>query len=519
MPSEDFDLNDLKPLTVDQVIKTPDALVKGYNDLVLAIKSGKISDPEAVQRMNAMDAEIKALKQEKALEQLGRPAIGSESLMRQFVVSDKRAPLRLRGGDVQVENTSIYVPGLLDSKPVCEWQRELQDLCELRTIAMIARGQDQNLGGSPKLDAMIRRHFDLAPAEIRKAAGVGDTNGMVQRLFSGAAGTGAEVAQTLVLPRIEEQLKVIAESAAYFEEVEMGSKTVNLPFMTTGLRPYLKGAPTGDNPAYYTSSTPDLTQRSFTASGMAVMVQLLDDADEDSIIAMAPFLRTQIAEALRDGEEDTIFNGDTAATHQDTIASWNARGRWGTVGLGTSLDHRRAHIGLRARCVDIGATAQLDGSSYTAVSGTAGLFSAAELKLQVGSMNGPLVYFVSPEHFIKVIKADSNLLTLEKYGPQATIYTGEVGKVGMIRIQRSQWLTADLNASGIFDNATTTKTNAVLCDARRFKRFRRRGLQFDVAREVRNGVTYMVATNRGTFGTVDSSTAVNAVHVYNLAKS
>ena len=128
MPSEDFDLNDLKPLTVDQVIKTPDALVKGYNDLVLAIKSGKISDPEAVQRMNAMDAEIKALKQEKAMEQLGRPAIGSESLMRQFVVSDKRAPLRLRGGDVQVENTSIYVPGLLDSKPVCEWQRELQDL-------------------------------------------------------------------------------------------------------------------------------------------------------------------------------------------------------------------------------------------------------------------------------------------------------------------------------------------------------------------------------------------------------
>ena len=507
--NEDFDIK-IEPLTVELVKKDPANVSKSFNQLLDAIKESRISEQKAVQELKALDADFKQLRQERALAALERPELGSEVQLRQFVAEDGR-PI-LRGVEGKTPEDS-YLPGLLDSKPVCEWQRELQDLVEIRTVASM-RGNALYNAPTPKIDKMIRRHIGLAPAPIKKAM-----EGVVERLFSGASGAGADWQQTLVLPRVEETMKILAQVAAYFEEVPMGSKTLDWPFMTTGLRPYLKGSPTTDNPAFYNSSTPATTKRSFTATGFAVLAQILDDADEDSIIAAMPFLREQLAQGILDGEEDAIINGDSTATHQDDIANWDIRGRWGSTGLGTSGDHRRAWIGLRARALDIGATASLDGSSYSAFSGASGLQAAAEIKLHHGSMNKPLVYFCSPEHYIKLIKSDSNLLTLEKYGANASIITGEVGKMGLTRIHRTQYLSADLNTSGLYDNSTKTKTGAVLVDTSRFKIFRRRGLALETQKEIRNGVTYMVLTNRETFGTVDAATTVNQVYVYNLAKS
>lgn len=505
----------VEPLTLELVKKDPVNIVKSFNELLDLVKAERISNEKATRELAALDAEVKTLRQEKAMASLDRGEVGSEIEMRQFLKPD--GSVLLRGVEGRDEEDPVWTPGLLDSKPVCEWQKEFQNLLEVRTVAALRPNGGVGYAPTPRIDRLIQRHIRLAPAPIRKAL---EDKGLVQRLFSGASGSGSEWQQTLVLPRVEETLKVLAQAAGYFEEVPMGSKTLDWPFMTTGLRPYLKGSPTVDNPAYYTASTPVTTKRSFTATGLAVLSQILDDAEEDSIIAAMPFLRTQLAEAILDGEEDAIFNGDTAASHGDTgLSAWNIRSRWGASGLATSTDHRRAWIGLRHRAIGIGATAKLDGSSYTAFSGAAGLQAAAELKLHHGSMNKPLVYFTSPEHYIKLIKSDSNLLTLEKYGAQASIMTGEVGKMGMTRIQRTQYLDKELNASGIYDDSTKTKTGAVLCDPSRFKIFRRRGLALETQKEIRNGVTYLVLTIRETFGTVDASTTVNEVYVYNLAPS
>jgi hypothetical protein len=504
----------LKPLTVDVVARNPEAFVKSYNSLLDAVAADKIEIKKGAEELARLDADLKLIKQERALAALDRPEYGSEVEMRQFLGDDGK--LLLRGVEGRGDDQPAWTPGLLDSKPTCEWQRRLQDLCEMRTIAGLRPGNGSNRVGTPRIDKMIQRHLKVAPAPIKRAI---DDGKLVERLFSGSSGSGSEWEQTLVLPRVEETMKVLAGAANFFEVVEMGSKTLDLPFMTTGLRPYIKGTPTVDNPAYYTGSSIDTTKRSFTATGMAVMSQILDDASEDSIIDTMSFLREQLAQGILDGEEDAIMNGDTAATHQDTIASWDIRSRWGSSGLGGASDHRRAWIGLRARAMDIGSDAKLDGSSYTAFSGSTGLLAAAEIKLHFGSMNGPTVYFTSPEHFLKIIKSDSNLLTLEKYGPQATIFTGEVGKVGLTRIHRTQYLSADMNTSGIYDNNTKTKTASLLVDPRRFKIFRRRGLALETQKEIRNGVTYMVLTVRETFGTVDASGTVNVVNSYNLAKS
>ena len=73
-----------------------------------------------------------------------------------------------------------------------------------------------------------------------------------------------------------------------------------------------------------------------------------DAAGEESAFAIIPAMTRQVAQDLEDAYEDCMINGDTAGTHQDTIASWNIRERWGSSGLGTSADHRRTFLGLRA---------------------------------------------------------------------------------------------------------------------------------------------------------------------------
>jgi hypothetical protein len=54
--------------------------------------------------------------------------------------------------------------------------------------------------------------------------------------------------------------------------------------------------------------------------------------------------------------------------------------------------------------------------------------------------------------------ADTSLLTLDKFGPQATILTGQVGSVHGVPVIVSEHIRENLNASGIHDGITETKT-------------------------------------------------------------
>jgi hypothetical protein len=54
--------------------------------------------------------------------------------------------------------------------------------------------------------------------------------------------------------------------------------------------------------------------------------------------------------------------------------------------------------------------------------------------------------------------ADTNLLTVDKMGPNATILNGQIGSVFGVPVIVSEHVREDLNASGVYDGITTTKT-------------------------------------------------------------
>jgi hypothetical protein len=80
--------------------------------------------------------------------------------------------------------------------------------------------------------------------------------------------------------------------------------------------------------------------------------------------------------------------------------------------------------------------------------------------------------------------ADSSVITMEKYGPNATIVTGELGRVDGSPVVVSEYVRQDLNATGVFDNVTTNRTEIVTVYNRGFIVGEKRGQNIQVLREL-----------------------------------
>jgi hypothetical protein len=254
---------------------------------------------------------------------------------------------------------------------------------------------------------------------------------------------------------------------------------------------------------------------------MACAVQYDRNAEADAIIAFMPELRTQMAEAMALALFDAVLNGDTASTHQDSLSAWAPEGVFpvatpsGGTMVGSALDHRRAFLGLRARAFDIGSGAKSDlASSYTFAK-IQGM--QAKMSGGVGQNNARVAIFASFENILNRFSTLAEVLTLEKFGPAATILTGEVGRIGGHPLILSEFMDKELNASGIFDNSTKTKTGMCIVNLARFVMARLRSLRVEVETVVREHTHYVVASERKTLHTFDGSSTKNAAFLYNLS--
>jgi hypothetical protein len=240
-----------------------------------ALKAMKAEQAELVQRIAARDAAATDYGHDSDLALYVRSR-GEEPRLRS--VTDGGAPIQRTAAELKAhkavrlfgEDSETYgfQPGLLDDPaPKCEWQRAAQVAYEEVAIAELCTGRT-----AAKARARLARLFSVAP------------NPEIKRLFSDASGTGTEwIPSEVVMPELERDLMLQTRGrvAGLFGVTPMSSKTVSSPFLSGGLRPYLKGAQTADDPARYTASTATTAERSRTAVGMAVRAQLDDDTTEE----------------------------------------------------------------------------------------------------------------------------------------------------------------------------------------------------------------------------------------------
>jgi hypothetical protein len=311
-----------------------------------------------------------------------------------------------------------------------------------------------------------------------------------------------------VLQRELEQMRRIE---ALFPSVDMptGAATKN-PFLVAGAQPFLVGTPTaGDlDLADLVKSQPQTSEISAEPVSYSVTIPAFRDAAEDSIIEYSGFARMLLAEALRDGFEDVIINGDTNGG--DTgLASWTARGRWAV--LGHSADHRKGQIGLRHRAIDTSCA-----EDKSAAQAAADVMKY-KLAMAAAQMSGDLVHITSIEFLIAKLITDTNLLTVDKYGSFATLVTGELARLGNVPLVVSDFMSPAMNNSGVYDHVTVDKTGLLTVNRSRFQVGRRRGTLLEAETVARQHVTYLVASDRKVFRTVDRSTTKNVHYAYKLS--
>lgn len=409
--------------------------------------------------------------------------------------------IRMLGG----MEDGYWEPGLLDdNRPRNEWQQELQDkasmLAMVRTIAKFNGNPNSALVRS--LTRGLVKHLKRGPEAIA-------------RMFSGNAGEGGEWVQTLPLTMIERTAELPRIVEGQIEDLPLSAGTVKLPFLTASAQAFVHGKPiAGDlNAAMLPKSVPSTTERTLTAPTLAVNIPIELDALEDMTVTDGLGLLMQlVGETLIEAREDCHINGDIASPHGDTaLATWTAGGRWSITG--SPADHRTAYTGWRQRAFDVSSAS--DGSANQDI---AHYISA---KSAFTTPHGVLdtFYLTSPEHYIAKIIVDTNVLTVDKAGPNASIQTGTVALIGGSPLYLSQFVTADMNASGLYDGSVTTYTSLLIVGRRRFRNARRRALRVNVEIVYRDGVAYLVASERAGMVTIDGSTVKNVVNLFKMAKS
>ena len=394
----------------------------------------------------------------------------------------------------------VEIPGLLDSAPSDEWSKDFRKAIQQRSLArmfLVGERRGTVAARTPKLDSKILSLAARAPDSIRAG---------VEKAFSDTSGAGAEWIPDNWATQLYEDFYLPSSVEAIFQRIQLDGTWI-MPRISDVTRPYLGGSQTTDIPTAIPASTPTTANATVAAIMLAVRMLLDVGATEDSIIPVIPEMQRRLARALADGFEDGLINGDSTATHQDAIALWNIRSRWGLAGLGGSADHRRGFKGLRRLAVD----------KTNTVDQSAGQTIAKILEELVGRLgergNVGTKIITSPEVFFKKIMTDSNLLTVDKVGALASLLTGNVARVSGMDIILSRFVSADLATTGLFTNTGSYSGVLAVCPED-FAVFERRGSMVEMEKEIGSQTYELVGTRRVTFASTASDSAKNVAFGY-----
>ena len=277
---------------------------------------------------------------------------------------------------------------------------------------------------------------------------------------------------------IELELRV----ASLHRAIPMPTNPYKLPIQSGIIDAYLVAESTDATGNKAPDSGIPSSNVTLTASKLAARVLISEEITEDSIVPILPLVKQDIAKALSRAVEKATIDGQKSGV----IDTGDAPG---------ANDVRNAWDGYR---YEAPSSAKVDFSSWSSSNGLS-LLRALRAKMgKYGVKPGDLAYVVSIGGFNKLLSIDE-VVTIDKYGPNATILTGELGKIDGIPIIVSEYVREDLDATGVYSGAGHTNTIVLLVNRPALMYGDKRKVTVKQDELIQTDQTVVVATMRKAF--------------------
>jgi hypothetical protein len=313
--------------------------------------------------------------------------------------------------------------------------------------------------------------------------------GQAKALTSTGAATGDEFVPSDLSSELQRRLYLESKLASIMmaREFDMPSQPYTFPLSTTRPSFYLETAENNDA----TGSTPGTGNLILDAKKFMGMVEASYEMDEDSIIPVLPFIQQQLAEAAADAWEHALINGDDTATHQDTDEEL------------LTQSPAFAFKGFRKLALAISA---LKSDISTGGISEANLRAIRVLMKKYGMDPRKLIWLACPTAAL-TMQGIANVATMEKFGPKATILTGELDTLFNIPIVPSERMRDDLGAAGVNAASGNTYSSVILVRPDRFFTGRRREFTGEVDRNIKSQTHQIVASFRKAITPIETPSA------------
>lgn len=351
------------------------------------------------------------------------------------------------------ENTKKLVSDILKTHPGFNGgERKIQfEGGETKTVRSIEEALPEELQKKSDDVFIMANILKVHPTKLKAWAPFSRQMGEFKKALDTATSGGAsEWVPTDFSSSLYELVRLDTKVWNIFDQIVMPTNPYKLPIQVGRINTFKHPEQTGDTGQTtipYSDGNDISGNITLTAVGHAAYVLISKDLEEDSIVPMLPFLRSEIVKALAEGREDCILNGDTTGSHEDSDTT-------------SATSRRKMWKGLRRLAHDNSLTADLGTTSVTTLRGARALMG------KFGVKPSDVVWIVGMTGLMQMINLPE-VSTVDKYGPGATILSGELAKFDGSPIITSEWIREDLNSSGVYASGQT-KTVAYLVNRKGF---------------------------------------------------
>lgn len=260
--------------------------------------------------------------------------------------------------------------------------------------------------------------------------------------------------------------------------------------------------PTTDNPSAFTAGDIASNAVTLTAKTINYRIPISVELTEDALAQVLDRLLVTLSDGITDTVESMILNGDTTASHRDSVVT-------------AATDPRKLWMGLRWGAQDRSCTFDFTDTGVDFTEANLLALLAKMGKYGVPAARVPI--FVSPKAHVKMLGATNfpSVVTLDKVGAGAPVMTGAIAFFFGHPVFASQWLADTSDASGA-DTGASTFGQVVAAAADQWLLGVRTGVTVGTDTYNASGHVELGVRWRGAFAPVMSTSYPIAAHGYNI---